>query len=91
MNLNAISGNGTRVKDFIDVYFLLKEYDFSEIIGFDTKKYQVRNNFHTSKSLTYFDDIQTEEWPQMILENDLTIETMKKTILDKRDDFLTTW
>jgi len=90
MKVNAISGNGTRVKDFIDIYFLLKDYTFSEIIGFYMKKYQIRNDFHAYKCLTYFDDLLVEEWPIMILEKNLTFATMKKTLCKKQDDYLTT-
>ena len=42
MKVNAITGNGTRVKDFIDIYFLLKEFSFSEIIEFYKTKYDTR-------------------------------------------------
>ncbi len=74
MKVNAITGNGTRVKDFIDIYFLLKEFSFSELVGFYKTKYDTRNDFHAIKSLTYFDDIIVEEWPNMILEKELNIE-----------------
>jgi hypothetical protein len=88
MKVNAIAGNGTRVKDFIDIYFLLKEFDFKEIINFYLTKYNTRNDFHAIKSLTYFDDVILEEWPEMISEKDLEFQSLKKNILDKRDIFL---
>jgi len=34
MKINAISGDGTRSKDFIDVYFLLKEFSFENLLVF---------------------------------------------------------
>lgn len=40
MKTNAISGDGTRSKDFIDIYFLLKTFSLREIIGFYTEKYR---------------------------------------------------
>jgi hypothetical protein len=88
MKINAIAGNGTRVKDFIDFYFLLNQYTFGELINFYVMKYENRNDFHIIKSLTYFDDIIVEDWPQMYLEKDLTFTSMKKRILAKRDEFL---
>lgn len=88
MKLNAISGNGTRVKDFVDVYFLLKKYSFDELIGFYKEKYAERNDFHVIKSLSYFDDIVSENWPKMVLEKDLTLKAVKKNILFHRDQFL---
>lgn len=88
MKVNTITGNGTRIKDFIDIYFLLWEYKFSEIIQFYKTKYSTRNDFHAIKSLTYFDDIIEEEWPDMLREKDLTLEKLKKFIIDKRDSHI---
>ncbi|MCD4771777.1 MAG: nucleotidyl transferase AbiEii/AbiGii toxin family protein [Bacteroidales bacterium] len=90
MKVNAITGNGTRVKDFVDIYFLLKEYSFSDIIGFYKIKYNSRNDFHAIKSLTYFDDIITEAWPEMILEKTLKLKDIKNEIITQRDIFLNT-
>jgi hypothetical protein len=88
MKVNAIAGNGTRVKDFIDIYFLLKEYSLLEIIGFYKRKYQSNNDFHAMKSLVFFDDIVVEEWPKMILEKELTLKKLKKSILEKKALYL---
>lgn len=88
MKLNAVAGNGTRVKDFIDIYFLLKKHSFSELIDFYCTKYESRNDFHIIKSLTYFNDIIVEDWPNMYLEKSLTIGDIQNFILKKRDEFL---
>lgn len=87
MKVNAVTGNGTRIKDFIDIYFLLQEYDFAEIIGFYKDKYANRNDFHAIKSLTYFNDIIAEEWPEMYRNEDLTFDELKDFITSKRDQF----
>lgn len=39
MKVNAIVGNGTRIKDFIDIYYLLKELSYRQIIESYVKKY----------------------------------------------------
>jgi predicted nucleotidyltransferase component of viral defense system len=83
MKLNAIAGDGTRVKDFIDMYFLLKIYSISEILDFYAAKYSRRNVFHALKSLMYFGDIDEHEWPQMIQEQDLTLSKVKEFITEK--------
>jgi hypothetical protein len=88
MKLNAISGNGTRAKDFVDIYFLLKKFSLAELIAFYKAKYSERNDFHVIKSLTYFDDIIVENWPNMMLEKDLNLSKVKKTIITHRDHFL---
>jgi len=83
MKLNAIAGDGTRVKDFIDIYFLLKIYSISEILDFYTAKYSKRNVFHALKSLMYFEDIDKSGWPQMVREKDLTLQKVKAFITEK--------
>lgn len=88
MKLNAISGNGTRSKDFVDIYFLLKSYSLRDLIGFYKAKYAERNDFHVIKSLTYFDDIIEENWPNLVLEKSLTLKDLKKTITLHCDQFL---
>ena len=88
MKVNAISGNGTRVKDFIDIYFLLKEYSFGDLVSFYSKKYGNRNEFHTVKSLTYFNDINEGDWPNLILETKLNLPKLKKAIIKQRDIYL---
>ena len=88
MKVNAISGNGTRLKDFIDIYFLFKTFSFEEIIGFFSTKYNSRNEFHAIKSLTYFDDIDSTSWPEMILEPKLTLDQIKTSLIQKRNFFI---
>ena len=88
MKVNAISGDGTRLKDFIDIYFLLKGYSFAEIVGFFSQKYDLRNSFHAVKSLSWFEDVDFSGWPEMLLEKDLTFDKIKKTILSSRDRYL---
>ncbi len=88
MKVNAISGNGTRIKDFIDIYFLLKEFRFYELIEFYKIKYKTRSDFHAIKSLTFFDDIIPDPFPQMIREKSLSLEQIKSEITQRRDNFL---
>ena len=51
-------------------------------------KYNTRNDLHAIKSLTYFDEIIVEEWPKMILEKELNLKDLKRTIIEQRDIFL---
>lgn len=88
MKLNAITTNGTRVKDFIDIYFLLKEFTLNEILNFYAEKYNHQNTFHALKSLTYFQDLDTHPWPNMILEKHLTPEELKSNIIAHSQAYL---
>ena len=73
--------------DFIDIYFILKRYSVNELLNFYKKKYEARNLFHVLKSLIYFDDISTQDWPEMILEKKLHLSKVKKYIANKVDEF----
>ena len=86
MKLNAIAGNGTRSKDFIDLYFLFKEYSVEQLLNFYSQKYKTRNTFHVVKSMVYFDDISLQDWPIMIFEKNLNLEKLKKSFEKKVTD-----
>jgi hypothetical protein len=57
MKLVAISDNGTRLKDFVDIAFLSTKMSLHEMSLAYTKKYNRSNYFHAIKGLSYFDDI----------------------------------
>ena len=66
MKLSAITNRGTK-KDFIDLFFLLKEYSLEELFDFYEKKYNDGSIFLVIKSLAYFDDADLEEMPNMCI------------------------
>jgi len=80
MKVNAIAGNGTRSKDFVDLYFLLKEFSIKEVLGFFKKKYSQRDEFHVLKSLNYFDEVNLTDWPVLLIEKKTKWEKMKESI-----------
>jgi predicted nucleotidyltransferase component of viral defense system len=67
MKLEAIAGRGSK-KDFIDLFFLLKQFTLEEIFSFHTRKYGtgLSNQYHHLKSLVYFADAESEAMPVMI-------------------------
>jgi len=80
MKLNAISISGQRVKDFIDIYYLLKSYSVSDMIGFYKKKYALFNEVNVLKSLVWFEDIDQSDWPVLIQNPELKWAEIKKKI-----------
>ena len=66
MKLNAISTSGQRSKDFIDIFYLLQNYDLGSMLGFYQKKYKQENTGHILKSLVYFEDVDLADWPVLI-------------------------
>ncbi len=80
MKLNAVSGRGSK-KDFIDLYFLLKEFSLSEMIEFYLQKYDDGSKFLVAKSLAYFIDAENNETPEMFTE--FNWDECKNTILQE--------
>lgn len=61
MKLDAVSHNGTRIKDFIDIATLSSLYSFNDMLQFYLAKYPTSNVLMPVKSLVYFDDINFGE------------------------------
>lgn len=80
MKPNAIAGPGSK-KDFIDLYFLLNEFSLQDILSFCEKKYCDRSVFIVQKSLTYFEDADSQLQPQML--KDFHWETCKQKIIEE--------
>lgn len=83
MKLNAISTSGQRIKDFIDIYFLLEKYDLKTMLGWYSQKYNQANDLLILKSLIYFDDVEESEWPVMIKDPDLNWKDVRRKIEKK--------
>ena len=60
MKLNAIAGNGTRIKDFIDIAYLSTVFSLHQMLGFYEQKYH-SNTLMPLKGLIFFDDINKNE------------------------------
>lgn len=80
MKLNAISTSGQRVKDFIDIYFLIEKYDLKTMLGFYKMKYNQDNDLLVLKSLIYFEDAELSEWPVMIMKPNLKWNDVKRKL-----------
>lgn len=56
MKLNAIAGNGTRIKDFVDVAYLSSMFSLRQMLSFYEEKYHA-NPLMPLKGIVFFDDI----------------------------------
>lgn len=81
MKLNAISNSGKRLKDFIDIYFLLGHFSLNEMIGFYTVKYPNFNPLIPLRAVSYFNDIDPNLDPPQ-LKKKLSLAEIKKRISD---------
>lgn len=66
MKLNAISGNGTRLKDFIDIAYLSSFLTPIQIVEAYQAKYSSRNPLMAIKSMVYHQDIDFTEPIEMM-------------------------
>ena len=80
MKLNAISISGQRLKDFIDMYFILEHYSLSETLDAYQKKYTHSNAMIPLKALTYFDDLNLDLDPP-IMTKKLKVDSIKKRLI----------
>ena len=77
MKLSAIIGRGSK-KDFIDLYYILQQFDVAQLMSFYGQKFSDGSSFLVLKSLVYFEDADNEAMPLMF--EDLSWEEVKITI-----------
>ncbi|MEI6696962.1 MAG: nucleotidyl transferase AbiEii/AbiGii toxin family protein [Bacteroidia bacterium] len=80
MKLNTITCSGQRVKDFIDIFFLLENYTLDAMLGFYKKKYSHQNEVNVLKSLIWFMDVDLTDWPVMIRNKEMKWNDVKKNL-----------
>ena len=87
MKVDAISNRGSK-KDFIDFYFLLKEYSLKEVLSFFDKKYSdiKYSQLHILKSLIYFQD--AEEDPMPLMFESIDWNEVKKELRKRVKEFI---
>lgn len=85
MKLNAIKNRGTK-KDFVDLYFLLKQFTLEEMLNFANKKYPNHSDMLTVKSLVYFDDADLQPDCEMLV--NVSWDEVKNTISQHTLKFL---
>lgn len=81
MKLSAITNRGAK-KDFYDVYFLLKEFGFSQLCDWYRQKFDTNNLFMLLKSLTYFNDAEQSQTPTVLTQT-VSWNSVKQTLLDE--------
>ena len=79
MKLNAIVKSGKRIKDFIDIYYLLEIFSLKQMVNFYTIKYPKSNPLIAMKALKYFDDIEElVDYPN--LRKTISLQNIKQRI-----------
>ena len=83
MKLLTVAQRGDQAKDFVDVYYLLKEIPLKDMFEYYKKKYNQNDVCMIKRSLIYFDDVTDNTWAAVELLNDnLSVKDVKQTIVD---------
>ena len=85
MKLAAITGRGTK-KDFIDLYFLLKQMTLPRMIKLYLNKYKDGSLFLVLKSLIYFEDAEPDVMPDMLIP--VEWEEIKRSIILAHKEYM---
>ncbi len=67
MKFHAIIQSGKRLKDFIDIYFLLEHFSMKQMVDFFAEKYTYSNPMIAMKAVNFFDDIDENIDPPKLL------------------------
>ena len=82
MKLIAISDRGTK-RDFVDIYFLLKEFSLEKIFEFVKKKYPNFNICVGLQGLTYFADAEKKQQRRLYLFHFVSWSKVKKFLIEE--------
>jgi hypothetical protein len=84
MKLAAIANSGERAKDFVDVYYLLKEIPLNDMFEYYKIKYNQNDISHVKRSVIYFEDVPENSWETVnLLQDTLSVEKVKETIINE--------
>jgi len=81
MKMSAAGTRGYEARDFIDLYYLLKDIPMEKIVENFKKKYNTDNIQHYLRSINYFNDVSEESWESIKMIHDkLSVNDVKKTL-----------
>ena len=88
MKLRACAFRGNEAKDFVDIYFLLKEMYLKDMFEYFKKKYDQTDITIIKKSLVYFDDVKENSWKSLkLLHDKLSVNELKQTLINEVNNY----
>ena len=90
MKINSVANDGTRVKDFIDLYFLMADYEYNveRLLRNYKAKYSQRNALHALKSLSYFEDVELSDWPELHRKKDISWDEIQEFLGNTCEEYI---
>lgn len=81
MKMSAVGTRGYEARDFIDLYYLLKEIPIEKIVDNFKMKYNTENIQHYLRSMNYFNDVSIESWESIKMIHDkISVKEIMKTL-----------
>jgi hypothetical protein len=88
MKLMAIANRGDQAKDFVDIFYLLKEISLDDMFEYYKQKYKQNDISVIKRSIVYFDDITESNWNSVKLIHDkLSINEIKNKIIGEMNKY----
>jgi predicted nucleic acid-binding protein len=88
MKLMAVANRGDQAKDFVDIYYLLKEIELKEMFYYYKQKYNQGDISAIKRSLVYFDDVTNNNWSSVkLLNGKLSVDDVKHTIINEMNKY----
>ena len=82
MKLVAISDNGQRLKDFVDIAYLSTKLSLSQMLNAYITKYASGNQLHVLRGLSYFEDIDFDVQIELTNNRRFDWKTIERRILE---------
>jgi hypothetical protein len=88
MKFMAISNRGDQAKDFVDIYYLLREITLNDMFEYYKQKYKQNDVSQVKRSLVYFDDVSESNWASVkLLRDTLSTEKIKQTLVNEMNEY----
>jgi predicted nucleotidyltransferase component of viral defense system len=88
MKLMAVANRGDQAKDFVDIYYLLKEMTLWDMFGYYKIKYKQNDISQVKRSLVYFDDVTESNWASVrLLGNSLSARKIQSAIVSEVNEY----
>ena len=88
MKMSAAGTRGNEAKDFIDLFYLLKEMSVSKVVENFKRKYKTENIEHYLRSMVYFDDVSRASWDSVkMLFGKISADEVKNTLINKVTEY----